>query len=341
MTTGVILVTYCAEDVIVDCLESLLASQGVDLRIVVVDNASPDQTVRTVTEWAAGRIGLQGVPWQRPYSPLPHGPVSLAEGETACSSLRRGEVGLIQAGTNLGFAGGVNLGLKALRAHPEVDHFWILNPDCMAESTTAMRLEQRAAQAGDFGVIGGRVYYTVPQGTIQSDGGRINFWTGICTPFNMTCRAEACTPPKEVDLDYISGAHMFVSRRFLDQVGLMPEDYFLYYEEMDWCCRGKDLGLLFEPEAAVHHHGGHSIGSATMTKGPSPLAAYFLNRSRIRFMVRFRPVAIPLALAYSTARALRQLLRGQVRAGTYALRGLWGFPPGQEILARIGRDRLP
>ncbi len=341
MTIGVVLVTYNSADFIMECLESLISSIDVDLRIVIVDNASSDCTVDTLRAWANGKKTITKVDFSRPYTPLEHGAIPLIEEAKYVSNLRQGECGLICSSENLGFAGGVNLGLEALISNTDVNYFWIINPDCMTASETAARLEARAIAAKKFAVIGGRVFYTHPPNTIQVDGGRINMWTGICVPYNMTLPGDSTEGPDEATLDYISGSHMFISRTFIERAGLMPEDYFLYYEEMDWCHRRGDLPLLFETAAAVHHHGGATIGSATMTKGPSPLSAYFLNRARMKFIAKYHPIALPLVATYSTARALRALLRGQNAAGIAALRGIWGMPPTSDLMAKIGRDSLP
>lgn len=322
MTIGVVLVAYNASDIIIECLESLLASTGADVRIIVVDNCSQDATSRVIRDWTMTKS-------------------TLIEDPAKVTHLGQSEIGLIRSSSNLGFAGGVNLGLEALIANPEVDYFWVLNPDCMTEPGTAARLEARARSAGRFGVIGGRVLYTQTENTIQSDGGRINMWTGICNPCHLGAAADSTPAPAAVSLDYISGAHMFVSRAFIARAGLMPEDYFLYYEEMDWCHQRGDLPLLFEVEAVVRHHGGHTIGSATMERGPLPLSTYFLNRARMKFMRKYRPIALPLVAAYSTARAIRSLVRGHSAAGWAALRGIWGLSPPQDIMARIGLDHLP
>lgn len=339
MTIGVVVVTYGAEDVIADCLESLMASRGVDLRIVVVDNASQDGTVRAIRDWAAvpqaqARAG-------RPFDPVPHGPVPLVEDAEAIRRLSAGEVGLVLSGENKGFAGGVNLGIEALRANPGVDHFWVLNPDCMTPEDTPAKLEARARAEGRYGVIGGRIYYCEPMDMIQNDGGRVNGWTGTCLPFNLGAVGRDTPSPPDGTLDYACGAHMLVSRDFLEVAGLMPETYFLYYEEIDWCMRRGGLPLLMDVDAAVHHHGGASIGSATLRHGPSPLSAYFMTRARMIFMRRHRPLGLPVALGYVTLKALRALLRGQGASGVAALRGAWGLKPSDVILKRIGRASLP
>lgn len=336
MAVGVVIVTFNARDVIVDCLESLLTSRGADLRVVVVDNASRDGTIEAIRAWS------RGAPWrppvELPFAPVPHGPVPLREGGPA---RRLGEIGLVAAPENLGFAGGVNLGLRTLLAEPEVEHVWILNPDCMAENGTARALLDCAARAGRYGLIGGRIFYASPRDMIQSDGGRIDLWTGTCTPFNMTRQGRDVPAPPPGALHYVPGTHMFASRAFLERAGPMPEDYFLYYEEMEWCLRRGDLPLVSCPEAAVHHHGGHSIGSATVNQGPSPMSVYFMGRARMRFVARHRPVAAPVAFAYAAAKAARYALRREPARARALLRGILGLPPSRATLEAIGRARLP
>lgn len=341
MTIGVVLVTYNASDIIIECLESLIASESADLRIVVVDNASRDDTAEVVRGWAAGTKALEPSDGFRPFQPKQHGMFEVVETTDGIARMAADQIGLLTQPENLGFAGGINTGLRALLANPGIDYFWILNPDGIACPDTARQMLDGAKAAGRFAVIGGRTYYTNPPDMIQSDGGKVNLWTGICNPQNLTAVGADTPAPKGSDLDYISGSHMFVSREFIERAGLMPEDYFLYYEEVDWCLRRGDLPLIFLPEAAIHHHGGHTIGSPTTVKGPSPLSTYFLNRARMKFMARYRPIALPLAFTYSAARALRSILRGQREAGVAALRGITGLPPTAAMYARIGRTDLP
>ncbi len=339
MVIGVVVVTYGAAGVIAPCLESLFACTGAELRIVVVDNASPDGTVAVIEAWAQGR--LRPTPQGLPFRPRPHGPVALVRADKTPEALSAGTVGLIRLPENRGFAAGVNAGLRCLQALPEVAHFWILNPDCMAVGHTASALLECAGRLGRYGVIGGRVHYCAPDDMIQSEGGRVNFLTGVCVPFNLGRSGPDVPSPAAGQIDYVAGAHMLVSRAFLETAGPMPEDYFLFYEEVDWCLRRGELPLATCPEAVVYHHAGHSIGSATLERGPSPLAAYFMARSKIRFIRRYRPLALPFALAHSLLKALRHLAKGHRAAARGMLRGTLGMKPDAEVLARIGRRDLP
>lgn len=325
MRVGVIVVTYNAQKVIARCLESVIASRGVQLNLVVVDNASTDGTLAEVRRWAAERAA---------------GPLVLRESTAPLTGLADGEVGLVASPENLGFAGGVNLGLRSCLAM-DMDAVWILNPDCVAEPDTAAILVARASAEPQFGLIGGRVFYDEPELMIQSDGGSVSLWTGTCKIFNLGRVGRDVPAPAAATLDYISGAHMFVSRRYLKEVGLMPEAYFLYYEEVEWCLRRGALPLIFCAEAAVHHMAGHSVGSASLQRGPSRLSAYFMARSRLRFVARLRPFATPVAFAYCIGKAAQQMRRGRWAAGRAMLRAAMGLGPDRAMLKIIGRAGLP
>ena len=112
-TLGVVVVTYNAADVILDCLESLLRAQGVALDILVVDNASTDETPALLHDWLAGGSGWTP-PQDCPFGPLPPRP------DLDCGPHR---ITLHEAGVNGGFAAGVNLGLSMLLKRPELERF--------------------------------------------------------------------------------------------------------------------------------------------------------------------------------------------------------------------------
>lgn len=339
MTVGVILVSYNTGDVLLDSLESLLAAArfpgAPDLRVLVVDNASPDDTLTRLTGWADGAR-----PWtpsdDMPFEPrTPRGPVTLdlrdlgRDGRHATLGTASNDVvGYLQAGANDGFAAGVNHGLETFRAMEDVDYFWILNSDAMSEPQTPARLvaAARAAEAGaGFGILGGRCYYADPPRQIQWDGGgKVDRWTGRMLPVALGVQDSAAGLPGPADgtLDYIAGCHMFVGRTYLDRVGLMPEGYFLYFEEVDWCMRRGDLSLSWVEDAAIHHRAGGSIGSQTLQSGPSVVAAYWMFRNRVRFVRRWNPAGLPTSIAYSLAKIVQLRRQGHTAAARAAWRGL-------------------
>ena len=199
---GVVIVTYCAADFIADCLESLLASGYPALRVVLVDNDSPDGTAEAARGWARKAL---------PQDLAEHGGErSAGQRATSGAGSVQGWL-LLHAGGNLGFAGGVNAGLRALVADPGIDLFWILNPDATVEAQTPFALARRAGAAGRFAAIGGRILYA-GSGLIQTHGGRLHRlgFTGVNV--NRGLRSTDCAMPDPASLDYVSGASLLVSR---------------------------------------------------------------------------------------------------------------------------------
>lgn len=317
---AVIIVTYNSADVIRSCLESLTRSEGETVRVVVVDNASTDATVQTIRDWAAGRPGsFQECPAHMPGPP-------------------RAQCTLVRSEVNLGFAGGVNLGLEAQMADPDCDLFWILNPDCEVEPTTAAAFRRCADASGRFALMGSRILYLEAPGLVQSDGGRVGRWTGICRNINQGLGPKAARRPEAGFLDFISGASMVASRHFIETAGLMRADYFLYYEEVEWAARRGSLPLVLCEEALVHHHGGTAIGSGSVTRRASPLALYFNYRNRMRFVAQVRPWALPVAGMASLARIVKLALQRAWPEARAALLGLFQLPPPEAVRSMLSEE---
>jgi GT2 family glycosyltransferase len=161
--------------------------------------------------------------------------------------------------------------------------------------------------------MGGRVTYLDPPNRIQIDGGTINRRTGVTSNLNQGLSILHAPLPQIADMAFITGASMVASRAFYEAAGPLPEEYFLYYEEVDWALRRGDLPLAFCAQARIYHRAGTSIGSGTMDRLPSPFSLYFKYRSRMRFIHRHLPASSILwAWAYTFA-----------KAGQYVLKGYW------------------
>ncbi|GAB5467602.1 MAG: hypothetical protein Kilf2KO_06320 [Rhodospirillales bacterium] len=323
-TIGVVIVTFRSADVIAECLESLFRSDYDALKIVICENASNDETVAEIRACAQeqGRV----LDERRAGAAAP---ASLAP------------LTLLHAGRNLGYAGGVNLGLEALRADSEVSLFWVLNPDCAVAADAASCYARLAQEVGTFGLMGGRtLFQDVPQ-RIQSDGGRVSLWTGACSNTNQGSLPEDAALPSADTIDYIIGANIMASRAFVERVGPMCEDYFLYYEEVDWALRRGDLALVQCLEALVYHKGGTAIGTGSPDRRPSAFANYFNYRNRLRFLARFNRAGLPISYVYSLSRIAKLVALGAWDEADGAFRGLHQLPPPRDVAARVKPDAAP
>ncbi len=323
-TIGVAIVAYHSHDVIEACLDSLLVSDYANLRIAVVDNASPDDSVERIRAWA-DRHGV---------SFAEHGVA--ADGQSPVE--RTAKLTLLRSSENLGFAGGVNVGLKALLADPHVGLFWVLNPDCVVMPTAALAYAAKAEQVGAFGLMSGRTLYHDAPHRVQSDGARVSLWTGVCRNVNNGALPDEAAPPDVSTIDYFIGANVIASRAFLETVGLMPEEYFLYFEEVEWAIRRGGLPLVICPDAVVRHHAGTAIGSGSLENRPSGFANYFNFRNRLMFIRRNHPLGLPFGYVYSMLKIVKMLLYRDWDGARGAIFGLHALPPPPAIRAKLAPE---
>ena len=322
---GVCIVTYCSQDVITACLDSLLESDTKDYQIAICDNASDDNTLDVIRQWAGAQK------------------LSFAEYSTTTKDYqdvkKTAQLTLLRSSQNTGFAGGVNICLRNFLKQDHIDLFWILNPDSEVASDTASTYQRAAHAAGEFSFMGGRTVYHDAPNHIQSDGGVIGKWTGICRNVNQGRLPEHAFHVDQNTLDFISGANMIASRAALNRIGLMDESYFLYFEEVDWAARRGDLPLIICPDALVYHHGGTAIGTGSVTRAASGFANYFNYRNRLRYLWKFHKLSIPTGYAYSLLKICSLVLKkGSMSEISGAFRGLHQLPPPKDVSARLSPE---
>ncbi|MGB3711303.1 MAG: glycosyltransferase family 2 protein, partial [Erythrobacter sp.] len=233
----------------------------------------------------------------------------------------------------------VNRGLERLLEYPDLQLFWVLNPDCRFPPDTG-RLIAEAGKREPFALMGGRTVYDDDPLLVQSDGGQVSAVTGTCRSINSGVRKAEADLPAASDLDFIAGASCVASREFLETAGLMREDYFLYYEEVDWAFRRGNLPLLFVPEIVVRHIGGTAIGSASLGRQASAFSNYFNYRSRMLFLRRFMPLRLPIGLLHALAKSAQMVLRGQRREASAVLAGSFDRQPPREVRQRLDAESL-
>lgn len=311
---GVAIVAFRSAPVIIGCLDSLLASEGPELRVVITDNASDDETLEVIRKWAADNSGA----------------VSFEEAAVGELAEPIGWLTLLRSPVNGGFAYATNRGLELLLADTSIDMFWLLNPDCRVLPGTAAAYVAEGLK-GAFSLLGGRTLFEEHRTTLQTDGGRVSRWTGTCQSVNWGQSIEIVEFPQADTLDYITGANCIASRPFINKAGLMTEDYFLYYEEVDWAFKRGELPIRFTPDALVYHYGGTTIGSGSVGRSPSPFSNYFNHRNRIKFLQRFRPIALPFAYFYSLAKAGQLFLLGKPDEAIAVLAGVFRLTPPKHV----------
>jgi len=199
------------------------------------------------------------------------------------------KVRVIRSDRNLGFAGGNNLGIKAAQGK----YLFLINNDTIFKEFNIQALIDRMESSPTIGIVCPKIRFAWDNNPIQ--------FAGYSRLSRITVRNHAIGC-KEEDrgqyetahpTPYAHGAAMLIRRDAIKKVGLMPDCYFLYYEELDWSMIFARVGyqIWYEPQCTIYHKESQSTGQN------SSLRTYFLTRNRL-LLVRRNPQEFNKTLAY-------------------------------------------
>lgn len=320
----------------IECLESVFNLNYPEFRVVICDNASTDDSVEMIRAWMRGDLSVESANLD-----LAHLRVGASTRSISFRELRREEselqnipfdvrLTLIQNGGNLGFAGGSNVGLRYALRDPACQFCWLLNNDTVVDPSALTELVRVCDRESRVGLCGSlNLFYYDPR-RVQAQGGlTYNRWTARVRTPELAMAHELGTHPPH--FDYINGASLFVRRDFLEQVGLLEDAYFLYFEEIDWAMRAKGkFKLSYAPKSVIYHKEGATIGSSPDRKKRSLLSEKHLSRSRIIFTKKFFPWALPSVMFWIVFAALSRCIHGDLKRAAMMLswssRGLFTKP---------------
>lgn len=186
-------------------------------------------------------------------------------------------VKFVRSDQNTGFAGGNNIGIK----HTSGEYLFLINNDTEVTADLIGKLVATMEANPKIGMISPKIHYFDQPGMLQ--------YTGY-TPMNYYTARNACIGQFEQDrgqydslsgvTGYAHGAAMMIRREALEKAGVMAENYFLYYEELDWCERIRNAGyeIHVDLSALIYHKESVAVGKR------SALKEFFMNRNRILFI---------------------------------------------------------
>lgn len=299
---AIVLVNWNGWQDTIECLESLLLLSYPDFRIVVCDNGSGDDSLQKIKNWA-DRHEVLYTEYLRVEAEV--------GGLPAADQL----LALISNDENLGFAGGNNVGLRYVMARGDSEYCWLLNNDTVVEPDALNHLVTRMQQQPDIGICGSTIRLYHDRQRVQAlGGGRYCRWIGLPWHYGRftTWGKKINERRAEAWMNYVEGASMLVSQKFLDEVGLLCEDYFLYFEEADWAIRAKgSFNLGYAARSIVYHKIGGSIGTSSNPATMSYTSDYFNIRNRLLFTRRFYPAALPTVWMVIAGSLLLRLCLGK------------------------------
>jgi GT2 family glycosyltransferase len=257
------------------------------------------------------------------------------------------DVVVLQSGANLGFAGGNNLGINCALDRG-ASYVWILNNDTEVEPGALSALVERIQQKNGAGLCGSTLVYLDERKIVQAlGGGRYNKWVGrtfhVGESRPLSALNEVDVSEVESDLDSIVGASMLVSRSFIEDVGLLSTDFFLYCEELDWARRGKEwYSLAYARQSIVFHKEGASTGGSNQRKRErSRVSEYHSIRSRLVFTMKHYPYAFPTVYAATWLTLMKRIVYlkfDRVPMIFSLLMGNWTAPSGRRDGNQAAQD---
>lgn len=233
------------------------------------------------------------------------------------------QVKLIETGANLGFSGGNNVGItRALELG--ADYVLLLNNDTVVEPGLLDAFVAAAKRFPDAGVFSAKIYFYAEPNRIWYAGAR---WSTKDGCFKQVGEGELDDGQRfaaACETDYACGCAFFVPAARLHEIGLLDDNFFLYFEETDWCYRARKAGYpsIYVPEAKLWHKVSVSFGGEG-----SPLALYFQTRNRLLWASRHAALPRRFAVYAASMRALlHRFVRPLLRARTgrsYSLKTWW------------------
>lgn len=284
------------------CLDSLFAQGSIALGVVVCDNGSTDNSIAEIERYLAERT--------------PGHPVQL-----------------LRLPANLGYAGAINAGIEWARTVWQPRAFWLLNNDVQAQPGALEALVEAHRSVPGAGICGSVLLEWDNPTEIQAVAGIYRRWLGVGW-HDKAMRPGAGNV--RLALDYPVGASMYVTTDYLDKVGLMDPDYFLYCEEMDWAERGREKGYppIVALNSRLRHKEGASTGSRGGVRNKSLLSERYGVVSRLRITRKFWPHLLPVVWCSLAVVVLDRVVHGEMARARLVLRLM--FSPSEWGPIRTG-----
>lgn len=270
----------------IECLESVYQIDYPNYNVIVIDNNSTDNSIEKIKGYCEGKIEIKSKFFQ--YNPK-HKPITVIEyyeqelnsskekNQTDLKSYRK--LTLIKNNENYGFAGGNNIAMDYAIKTLKTSYILLLNNDTIVDKNFLNNLIKVAETDKKIGVVGSTVYFYDNFNQIQSAGMKLNWKKGTAEVLGF----------KEIDkgqfknvseVDYVDGSNILIKKEVFEKIGYLNPDYFLYWEETDFCVRTHKAGykIVYVPNAKVWH----KLGSTT--KNVSGSYEYYMTRNMFWFM---------------------------------------------------------
>jgi len=194
------------------------------------------------------------------------------------------EVTVIQNQENLGFAAGNNVGIKYALSQ-KADYVLLLNNDTVVSKDFLTKMIPLAEKEASIGIVVPKILYYQSNTLWEGWGKKIDYIRGRVT----VSAEETINQPQETN--HATGCAMLIKRAVFEKIGFLPEDYFMYFEDIDFSLKARKAGfkIFYQPEAVIWHR---------FNRGTSPINQYYWQRSRVVFVLKCAPNILIKILAF-------------------------------------------
>ncbi|EEB79489.1 glycosyl transferase, group 2 family [marine gamma proteobacterium HTCC2148] len=240
------------------------------------------------------------------FQSIEDGPVAgrlvVVDNASDAADLDRLESGLVEAqdctpraelvvnSRNLGYAGGMNSGIR-LVSHSHADYVWLLNNDTIVDPKAISALLALSRSQPQAAMLGSTIADQASEQVVAAGGHRYFPWLGLSRPRLAGRSLSTIEEPKSLTkMDYIDGAALWLNGHFLRRIGELPNDHFLYFEELSLAqCLAEGESIAWCPNALVYHvQGGSSPTPALRARGTYHAALSAFNYTR-----QYYPICLP------------------------------------------------
>lgn len=225
------------------CLDSLCSIDYPGFEILLIDNASTDAS-------------LQIIPEKYP------------------------DIKLLSLPENLGFVGGNNTGMTYIKENSSAEYILLLNNDTVVSPDFLTKLVQPMEMDERIGIVSPLTFYYDLPDTIWSAGGGINHSNWQTWMVNIGEKVFDLVSKSVHPVDFVTGCCLLIRKSLINEIGMLDERFFAYYEDVEWCYRALNAGKLvcLVPESKIWHK------VSPEKRAASPLVHYYMTRNRLLFM---------------------------------------------------------
>ena len=291
----IILLNYNSADDTIECIESIKENETkINYEIIVVDNKSQDNSIQKLEKVS--------------------------------------NIKLIKSDKNNGFASGNNMGIK-YAIENGAQYVLLLNNDTTIEKNAISILVKQLENHNELGIISSRIMYYDNKELINYCGGDIN-WLKATSIHNNYKQKFNNNIEKFFYTNFITGCCMLIKKEVFEKVGYLPEEYFMYYEDVDFCIKVKEAEykLGIDTSSVIYHKVSSSSGGED-----SPFSIQWGTRNRIIFINKYKKYTKGIAtiLLFYITRLMKVIVYTITRNKAKKIALIKGIKEGKKALERI------